>query len=119
MANLNKIKREPIILNLDKERQLKFTLNSFAEMEDKYGTVDNAIKAMDGGSIKAVRFMLWTGLVHEDKSLTEEAVGDLIDMADMEELADKMSLAMGGDTPDDKDKEEAKTVNPNALTPIK
>lgn len=112
MANVNKVKRSPVFISLDKDRQLKYTLNAFAEMEERYGSVDEAVKAMEKGSIKAIRFMLWAGLIHEDKSLTEEQVGDLIDIADMQEIADKMNLTMSGDLPQ---REEAS--DPNVVSP--
>jgi hypothetical protein len=109
MANVNKVKRPPIYITLDKERQLKYTLNSFALMEDRYNSVDDALKAMEGGSVKAVRFMLWVGLIHEDKTLTEEQVGDMIELSDIEDIAQKMNEVMTVDLPD----KGAATNNPN------
>lgn len=47
MSNVNKVKRAPVFIELDgKQMELKFTLNSFAEMEDRYGTVDAALEQM-------------------------------------------------------------------------
>lgn len=111
MANVNKVKRKPVYIELDKPRQLKFTLNSFAEMEDRYGTVDDALKAMEGGSIKAIRFMLWAGLIHEDEELTEKKVGVLIELQDLAELSEQLNLVMGADLPDKGDKDEAQDPN--------
>jgi hypothetical protein len=113
MANLQAVKRAPITLALDKERTLKFTLNSFATMEDRYGTVDDAMKAMDSGSMKAIRFLLWVGLIHEDKTLTEEIVGDLISMEDMEMLANKLNQGLDADGTDENASATA-LANPNA-----
>jgi len=112
--NVNKVKREPVEVELDKIRHLKYTLNSFAEMEDKYGSVDVALKAMEKGSIKAVRFMLWIGLIHEDPTLTELEVGAMIEPQDLEELAKKMNQTMGADLPE---KDEPGVVLPNVITP--
>lgn len=111
MANVNKVKRKPVYIELDKTRQLKFTLNSFAEMEDRYGTVDDALKAMEGGSIKAIRFMLWAGLIHEDEELTEKKVGVLIELQDLAELSEQLNLVMGADLPDKGDKDAAQDPN--------
>jgi hypothetical protein len=100
MSNVKKVKRAPVIIELDKARTLKYTLNSFAEMEDKYGSVDAALKKMEQGSIKAVRFMLWAGLIHEDETLTEQQVGAMIEVLDLETIVEKMSHSMDLDLPD-------------------
>ena len=110
MANVNKVKRPPVVVQLDKERTLKYTLNSFAEMEDRYGTVDDGLKAMEKGSIKAVRFMLWAGLIHEDEDLTEKEVGAMIEIADLQELSKQMNKVMSADLPDKADKAQTNNV---------
>lgn len=112
MSDVAKVKRQPVYIELDgKQRQLKYTLNSFAEMEEKYGSVDAALKAMEDGSIKAVRFMLWIGLMHDDEDLTEKQVGGMIELSDLEELSKKMNETMSLDLPD---KKETATTSPNA-----
>lgn len=100
MANVKQIKRAPVTITLDKERTLKYTLNAFAEMEERYGTVDAAIEAMESGSIKGIRFMLWAGLIDEDETLTEQQVGAMIELQDLPELAEKMNAVMTVDLPD-------------------
>lgn len=105
MSKVQSVKRKPIKIFLDKERELKYDLNSFAEMEEKYGTIDKAIKAMENGSIKAIRFILWAGLIHEDDSITEKDVGAMITMQDLEQLSEKLNTAMSGDLPEPEDKE--------------
>ena len=100
--NINKVRRAPVTIQLDdgKERVIKYTLNSFALMEEQYGSVELAIKAMEEGSIKAVRFMLWAGLVSSDEALTEQYVGNHIDILDLEEIVGKMNSTMSSDLPD-------------------
>ena len=109
MANIKKLRREPVVIDIGDgvERKLKYTLNSFALIEEKYGTIDKAMKVLEAGSIAAIRFALWAGLVHEDENLTEHYVGSQIDLSDLEELAEKMNKAMMGDLPQDE------VVNPN------
>lgn len=109
MANIKKLKREPVVIDIGDgvERRLRYTLNSFALIEEKYGTIDKAMEILESGSIAAVRFALWAGLVHEDNELTELYVGNQIDLSDLEGLAEKMNKAMMGDLPQDK------VVNPN------
>lgn len=109
MANIKKLKREPIVIDIGDgvERTLRYTLNSFALIEEKYGTIDKAMEALNSGSIVAIRFVLWAGLVHEDENLSEHYVGNQIDLSDLEDLAEKMNKAMMGDLPQDE------VVNPN------
>lgn len=82
------------------EREIRFTLNAMAEMEDRYGSVDAAFKKLDEGSIKAARFIMWAGFLHlEDESLTEQRVGNLIDLDLLNEIMESMAAAMGEDMP--------------------
>lgn len=103
MANIKKLRREPIVIDIGDgvERTLRYTLNSFALIEEKYGTIDKAMEALNSGSIVAIRFVLWAGLIHEDENLSEYYVGSQIDLSDLEDLAEKMNKAMMGDLPQD------------------
>lgn len=103
-----KAKTTKITLNDGVERELRFTLNAMAEMEDRYGSVDAAFEALESNSIKAVRFVLWAGLMHTDEGLTETQVGNLIDIQLMNEIMDTMNEAFSNDLP-----AEGETV-PNA-----
>lgn len=110
MSNVKdvKAKGKPITLCDGVERELKFTLNALAEMEDRYGSVDEAFKKLDSGSIKAVRFVLWAGLMHTDENLTERQVGDLIDTECMSRIMEQLSEAFEDSMP-----EKGDTNNPN------
>lgn len=110
MANLNKARAKVTRITLSDgvERELKYTLNAMAEMEDRYGSVDAAFKALESNSMKAVRFILWAGLMHSDEGLTEQQVGALIDIQCMEEISAIMNEAFSNDMP-----EETKSL-PNA-----
>lgn len=115
MSNLRDVKPrvKTITLNDGVEREIKFTLNAMAEMEDKYGSVDAAFAELDKGSIKAVRFVLWAGLLHyEDASLTEQKVGNLIDLSSIKSIMESMADAMIEDMPEE-DKQAA-VASPNA-----
>lgn len=99
MSNLKDVKSKgtPITLNDGVQRELKFTLNALAEMEDRYGSVDDAFKELDKGSIKAVRFVLWAGLMHSDETLTERQVGNLIDTQCMADIMNQLTAAFDND----------------------
>lgn len=94
-----KAKTTKITLSDGVERELRFTLNAMAEMEDRYGSVDNAFKALENNSIKAVRFVLWAGLMHADETLTEKQVGNLIDINLMENILSTVEEAFNNDLP--------------------
>lgn len=102
MSNLREAKPrvKTITLKDGVEREIRFTLNAMAEMEDKYGSVDAAFKKLDEGSIKAARFIMWAGLLHyEDESLTEKRVGNLIDIDLLTEIMESVGGALGEDMP--------------------
>lgn len=113
MSNLNAAKPrvKTITLNDGVEREIKFTLNAMAELEDRYGSVENAFKALESNSIKAARCILWAGLLHSDEGLTEQQVGNLIDLDILNEVMESMTEAMGNDMPD---KKEGAQQLPNA-----
>lgn len=91
---VNDIRPKIISINLDKERHLKFDMNAFAELEDLYGDFQTAMNEMAKGSIKAVRAILWAGLVHEDESLTIKQVGSMIDMSNISYVVETISKAI-------------------------
>lgn len=99
MSNIQNVRTKSVTITLDKERHLKYTLNSFAEMEEKYGSVETALKEVEANKLTAIRFMIWAGLIHEDENLTEKQVGNIIGMDDMQVLAEKLTQAMASDLP--------------------
>jgi hypothetical protein len=101
MSNLHEVKPRvtKITLNDGVERELMFTLNAMAELEERYGTVQKAFEELDAGSFKAIRCMLWAGLLHADENLTEMQVGKLIDMATMQDVIDSMTNALSENLP--------------------
>jgi hypothetical protein len=93
MAN---VQRGEAKIVLDKERTIKFNLNTLIEVEDKLG--HSLAELGDKITIRAMRTMLTAGLKHEDAELTEEYVGSLITMDNMKEVQDALGKAMGGNT---------------------
>lgn len=122
MSNVKDVKSKDIKITLNDgvERTIKFTLNALAELEDRYGSVDEAFKQLDNNSIKAVRCVLWAGLIHEDPELTEQQVGNLIDIQYMQELMSSLNDAFDSNMPESENvsaKAESKldgAQNPNA-----
>ncbi|KHO62672.1 hypothetical protein THYS13_07350 [Thermoanaerobacter sp. YS13] len=94
MGNVRDIRTKLIPIQLDKERHLKFDLNAFAELEEIYRDINIAFEAMQKGSIKAIRAMLWAGLVHEDKTLTLEKVGEMVHLGNINEVMNAITQAI-------------------------
>ena len=101
MSNVKDVKAKDVTITLNDgvKRTLRFDLNAMAEMEDKYGSVDAAFEVLEKNSIKAVRFVLWAGLLHEDENLTEKQVGSLIDMTSLVDISKTLGEAFEADMP--------------------
>lgn len=119
MSNVKDAKKrvKTITLRDGVEREISFTLNAMAEIEDKYGSVDAGFAKLDEGSIKAARFIMWAGLLHTGEGLSEQQVGDLIDMECLGKIMKDMADALGDDMPDKADGDEAAPALPNVTTP--
>ncbi|RJX18503.1 MAG: hypothetical protein C4570_06390 [Ammonifex sp.] len=94
MSNLADIRPKAVKVVLDKERTLKFDLNAFAALEEEQGSVEAALDALAKGSVKALRAVLWSGLVHEDEALTVKDVGRLITLADLQRVTEAVNEAI-------------------------
>ena len=81
---ISDIREVRIPIELDRPRKLLLDLNAFAELEDKFGSLDQASQKMQQGSVKATRTLLWAGLLHEDENLTECQVGAMISLTNVE-----------------------------------
>lgn len=101
MSNLRDVKPKTKTITLSDgiEREIRFTLNAMAELEDRYGSVQAAFEALDNNSIKAARCVLWAGLLHSDEGLTEQQVGNLIDINCLNSLMETMAQAISEDNP--------------------
>lgn len=94
MINLADIRPKPVKLMLDKERSLVYDLNAFAALEEEQGSVEVALDALKKGSVKALRAVLWAGLVHEDEALTVKDVGRLVTLADLQCVTEAVNEAI-------------------------
>lgn len=115
MSNLHEVRptRKTITLSDGVEREVRFTLNAMAELEEKYGSVEAAFKALDSNSIKAARFILWAGLMDFDETLTEQQVGKLIDMNNLRTIMDSVADILSDDMPATPEQAEHVAVLPN------
>jgi hypothetical protein len=96
------IKVQKVPITLDKERHLAFDLNAFCELEERFGTIQAAFDALQKGSVKTIRSMLYVGLLHEDESITEKYVGSLVSISNIQEIAKKIAEAITANLPQEK-----------------
>jgi len=113
MSNVKDVKRKAIkiVLSDGVERELKFTLNAMAELEDIYGEAQKAFDLLEKNSFKALRCILWAGFLHiDEENLTEKQVGNLIDMAYISELIERLNSVFESDMPSE-DEENGESLN--------
>jgi hypothetical protein len=79
-------------MELDKERNLRYTMNALAEIEDILGVPLSEMENVKM-TIKNVRVILWAGLIHEDPELTQEEVGNMVDLGNFKEVQEKVAEA--------------------------
>jgi hypothetical protein len=93
--------KKSVVIQLDKIRNLRYGMNALVTIEKLTGKSITKIDLSDI-SMKDLRTILFAGLYHEDKELTPEKVGNLIDEHEnLSEIAEKLgeafSLAFGDD----------------------
>lgn len=91
---LKDIREVSVPLLLDRERTLKFDLNAFALLEERYGNMEAAFHSMQSGSMVAARTLLWVGLLHEDDALTERQVGGMVTLGNITEVMGTIERAL-------------------------
>ena len=101
-------------IDLDKSRRLLFDLNAMAAYEKETGKnfLDVPKETI---SATLLRVVLWAGLIHEDKALTINQVGAMIDADNMLDIQKKIAQAASANIPEGS-KEEV--VDPNAQPPL-
>jgi hypothetical protein len=104
------VRVKPIPIKLDKERTLKYDLNAFAELEDRFGTIQKAFDELEKQKLKAVRAIVWAGLIHEDPKLTEQQVGSMLSFADLATILPAVTEAITAALPKVSEDESAKNA---------
>lgn len=64
-------------IELDKPRRLKFDINAFSDAEEALGMSMGAAMKTNMG-FRSIRALCWAGLKWEDRGLTEERVGTIL-----------------------------------------
>lgn len=86
--------KQSITIILDKPRGLRYGMNALVKIEELLGKPITKLD-FDNISINDMRTIIYAGLYHEDKELSPEIVGDLIDeYSDISTAAEKLGEAM-------------------------
>jgi hypothetical protein len=92
--------KKSVTIELDKIRNLRYGLNALVKVEELTGKTITKLD-LENISMKDLRTILFAVLYHEDKNLTPEKVGELIDdYSDIGTIAGKLgeafTIAFGG-----------------------
>ena len=69
------------------EREVSFSLNAMADLEERYGSIDAAFEQVQNNKISAIRYLLWVLLNNDaNEEITERQVGALINLQNLEDL---------------------------------
>lgn len=105
-----KPKKRTVDLGDGVEREVVLSLNAMAELEDKYGSIDNAFEKIKKGSIATIRFLLWCVLVPDgDTDLTEREIGKLIKLDNIQEIMTSVMDALEEQMPPSTDSPNQQT----------
>lgn len=93
-----------VTVKLDKERNLRLTLRGMLEFEKLTG--GNLFKGFDMKkmTLKERTALLWACLIHEDKELKYDDFIDMVDLGNINMLADAVAQCINESLPDIKER---------------
>lgn len=136
MSNLKDLRPAAVTIELGgKERELKYDLNAFAELENKFGSVEKAMLDLQKGSMQSVKLILWAGLIHQEAIIDEKTgepsgynitpyqVGAWVDPRMLASMTQKLGEAIKTAMPDNieelaKQATEVKKLDPEMATVV-
>lgn len=146
MSNVQDVKVKGVPIEIEgKVYHLKYDFNAFADLEEKYGTLTEALNALGGEiqkdpdgkvimitdpdtgkeeparkvSIKALRSIFWAGLLFENPSITEREAGALLDLNTIKRIGPQLAKALKASMPEAEDKISKETASAKAEENIK
>lgn len=108
-SDLRKSKNNKITLE-GQEYDITLDLNAFAELEEIYGDVTEALDGLEKGSFKAIRAILYAILKSQNEKLTLVKVGKMINMSNIVEITNVLN-ATAQDSLPELDEEEVEEKN--------
>lgn len=121
---IQNIMDEQIFLNLDKKRELRIDMFAMCEYERLFGETfmtgaERIIKDIQNPSMITLRNMLYSGLKHEDESLTPEKVSKMFSFKVMAEIKAGLLKGMKLGLPDAEDIEPLESEGKPGMIPGK
>jgi hypothetical protein len=84
----------------DAEYELKFDMNTFCELEEVYGDINQAFEDLQNRKIKAIRALIYSAVRAENDSVTLREVGQMLTLQDMEKLGTAINEALNMSMPE-------------------
>ena len=132
MSNAKNVRVKPVDLEIDgKVYSIKYDFNAFIELEDIYGSIEEAMAAIQGEvitgkdgkpemvkdekgkeiekrkfSLKAMRDFLWSGMLFGNDKITKKQVGKLLEFGNFQYIVTEMMKAITGALPEKVDDEK-------------
>ena len=126
MSNAKNVRVKPVELKIDNKIYLiKYDFNAFIELEEIYGSIEDAMLAVQGEvikgkdgkpemiededgkkvekrkfSLKAIRNFLWAGLLYGDEKITKKNVSHLLEFGNFQYVVAEMMKAITGALPE-------------------
>lgn len=107
-------KQKAITVNINgKDFNIFYDLNAYSELENRYGSIDKAMDELSKGSLKALRIILWAGLIHDNTvfddftgepvsyGITIGEVGRMLSMQNMKEITENLTKAITDSMPEE------------------
>ena len=132
MSNAKNVRVKPVKIEIDgKGYEVKYDFNAFIELEEIYGSIEEAMEAMQGKvilgkdgkpiivkdeedndvekrkfSLKAMRDFLWAGMLFGNAKITKREVGKLLEFGNFQYVVTEMMSAITGALPEKVDEEK-------------
>lgn len=84
-----------------KEFEVKFDLNALCNLQEKFGDISEAFDGLEQSDFKSIRSLLHVGLANgENINITEQEVGALIDLTNLNDVVDALTKAFKDANPE-------------------
>lgn len=116
MAGVSEIRKDAQLGVIElggEKRKLHFDLNAFAELEKRFGSVNEVMERLQEGRIGDLRVILWAGLIHDQVlefdedtgepikyGITPYEVGKWVSLDNMKEVSDILGEVLSGSLPE-------------------
>ncbi len=97
----SELKNKGIKFNLgQKEFELRLNMNTFCELEEIYGDLNTAFEDLQKMKIRAIRALIYAAVKVEDESVTLKAIGEQLELDDLEKLGSAINDALTRSMPE-------------------